>query len=211
MSIAEKSKISANLHSFLFSDLCVHYTHILKWACACILLTFNICLISHCKSLFSRFLMCNQGLTTARFRTQAFLHMPPWAAEHQHALCLASWGKGSSEMRRLSQAVPVCPWCTGMSCPRQFQHLLFLLRAAVTTARRVNRKKKVANQTVCTEGKRRGQRCLKTDVVWPWIRRIVSHICKVCMATLQNTALRKWMGIRMKMQRLSLPPVAIFS
>lgn len=59
MSTAEKSKTSANLHStFPFRHLCVHYTHILKWARPCISLVFNIGIISHCKSLFSRFLMC---------------------------------------------------------------------------------------------------------------------------------------------------------
>lgn len=35
------------------------------------------------------------------------------------------------------------------------------------------------------------QRCLKTHVIWPLICRTVSHICKVCVAPLQHTALSK--------------------
>lgn len=185
------------------------YTHCSSVTFVCVIHTFynglvhgfhlylihvQLLIVKVCSAVFSCVsgYMCNRELTTPCFTTQVFLHMPPWAAEHQHALCLASWGKGSSEMRRLSHAMQCAreaqPWCTGMSCPQQFPHLLLLLRAAVTTARRVNNKKKVANQTVCTEGKRIGQRCLKTDVVWPWIFRIGSHIYKVCLATLQNTA-----------------------
>lgn len=69
-------------------------------------------------------------------------------------------------------------------------------------------------QTKLFVQKRKGQdrdRCLKTRVIWPWICRIVSHICKVCMASLKNTTLHKQMSIHMNMQALSLPPVAISS
>ena len=92
----------------------MHYRHIQEWAGACILLIFNIRIISHCRSLFSCFLMCFEILVQPRADDSLFHNpsLPTHASLSRRASARSLLGIPRERQLRNEAPVPrnaVCP------------------------------------------------------------------------------------------------------
>lgn len=143
-----------------------------------LVLAFYTGVTSHCRSLFSCFLVCVEIRVPPRVDNTLF-HNPVLstpaalscrASASASSPCMAWWGQGSS-LWRPSCAMQQGPSGTASTPPSPVMHGSYI-----------------------SKDSQQEQKHLKTHVIWSQMCRIVSHICRVCVAPLQCTAHSKCVG-----------------